>query len=111
MVLTESRLKHVYISNVCSKIDDEFHVIMHIGPLYDDVRSSCFNFIHALSREFYELTLEHQFIEIMSYLLYYRIASKFMYGILTKIQNTKTVFKHGMVIMQQVTLARQLLTE
>ena len=67
----------------CSRIEDEFHVIMQC-PLYDDVRSSCLNSIHVLCHEFNELTLEHQFIEIMSNPLYYRIASKFMYDILNK---------------------------
>ena len=67
----------------CSRIEDEFHVIMQC-PLYDDLRSICLNSIHVLCYEFNELTLEHQFIEIMSNALYYRIASKFMYDILNK---------------------------
>ena len=67
----------------CSRIEDKFHVIMQC-PLYDDVRSSCLNSIHVLCHEFNELKLEHQFIEIMSNPLYYRIASKFMYDILNK---------------------------
>ena len=67
----------------CSRIEDEFHVIMQC-PLYDDVRSSCLKSIHVLSHEFKELTSEHQFIEIMSNPLYYRIASRFMYDILNK---------------------------
>ena len=45
----------------CSRIEDEFHVIMQC-PLYDDIRSSCLNSIHVLSQEFKELTSEHQFI-------------------------------------------------
>ena len=63
----------------CSRIEDEFHVIMQC-PLYDDVRFSCLKFIYV--HEFKELTSEHQFIEIMSNPLYYRIASQFMYDIL-----------------------------
>ena len=50
---------------LCSRIEDEFHVIMQC-PLYDDVRSSYLNSIDVLSHEFNELTLEHQLIEIMS---------------------------------------------
>ena len=42
------------------------------------------NFIRVLRHELNELTLEHQFIEIMSNPLYYRITSKFMYDILNK---------------------------
>ena len=45
----------------CSRIEDEFYVIMQC-PLYDDVRSSCLKSIHVLSHEFNELTSEHQFI-------------------------------------------------
>ena len=67
----------------CSRIEDEFHVNMQ-SPLYDDVRSSCLKFIDVRCHEFNVLTLEHQFIEIMSNPLYYRIASKFMYDILNK---------------------------
>ena len=47
-------------------------------------RSTYCNSIHVLCHEFNELTLEHQFIEIMSNPLYYRIVSKFMYDILNK---------------------------
>ena len=62
----------------CSRIEDEFHVIMQC-PMYDDIRSSCLKSIHVLSHEFKELTSEHQFNEIMSNPLYYRIVSRFMY--------------------------------
>ena len=34
----------------CSRIEDEFHVIMQC-PLYDDVGPSCLNSIHVLSHE------------------------------------------------------------
>ena len=67
----------------CSRIEDEFHVIMQC-PLYDDVRSSCLKSIRVLCHEFNELTSEHQFIEIMSKPLYYRIAFRFMSDILNK---------------------------
>ena len=39
-----------------------------------------------ITQEFKELTSEHQFIEIMSNPLYYRIASRFMYDILNKLR-------------------------
>ena len=75
------------------------------SPLHDDVRSSCLNSIHVLSHGFKELTSEHQFIEIMSNPLYYRIASKFMYDILNK----RRYMTFHNAIMSNVAIANHLI--
>ena len=65
IVLTESRPKNVYVSNIV-ELKMNFMLLCNAHCMYDDERSNCLNSIHVLSHELKELTSEHQFIEIVS---------------------------------------------
>ena len=67
----------------CNVLEDEFHVLLKC-TLYDDIRNVLFDEICNITSNFLDLTMQEQFLEIMSNPRYYRIAAKVMYTILTR---------------------------
>ena len=71
-----NRVRLRYIIVVCNVVESEMNVML-LCQLYNDLRSSCLNSIQVLSHGFNELTLEHQYVEIIENLSCYRIVSKY----------------------------------
>ena len=67
----------------CNVVEDECHVIMYC-TLYTDIRDRLFTEISELSCHFSTLTIDDQFLQIMSNTQYYRAASRAMYNILNR---------------------------
>ena len=72
----------------CHVVEAEFHVVMKC-TLYDDIRKDCLNHISSLI-PFFMLTIEEQFIQVMSNPKIYRSVSKAMYLILNRPHNVMT---------------------
>ena len=67
----------------CNVVEDECHVIMYC-TLYTDIRDQLFTEITEISCQFSTLTVDDQFLKVMSNSLYYRAASRAMYNILNR---------------------------
>ena len=76
------------LCETCHVVEDEFHVVMEC-TLYDDIRKDCLNHISSLI-PFFMLTIEEQFIQVMSNPKIYRSVSKAMYLILNRRHNVMT---------------------
>ena len=64
-------------------VEDECHVIMYC-TLYTDIRAQMFTEISEISCHFATLTVDDQFLQIMSNVQYYRAASRAMCNILNR---------------------------
>ena len=84
-----NQLKYTCISNLrlnvneCNVVEDECHVIMY-GTLYSDICDQIYAEIPEISCQFPTLTVDDQFLQIMSNTQYYRAASRAMYNILNR---------------------------
>ena len=67
----------------CIVVEDECHVIMYC-TLYTDIRGQLFAEISEIPCHFPTLTINYQFLQIMSNTQYYRAASRAMYNILNR---------------------------
>ena len=76
------------LCETCHVVEDEFHVVMEC-TLYDDIRKDCLNHISSLI-PFFVLTIEEQFIQVMSNPKIYRSVSKAMYLNLNRRHNVMT---------------------
>ena len=75
-----NQLKYTCISNLrlnvneCNVVEDECHVIMY-GTLYSDIRDQIYAEIPEISCQFPTLTVDDQFLQIMSNTQYYILQS------------------------------------
>ncbi len=67
----------------CGVVEDEFHVLM-VCAIFDDIRCKVLEDIGNITEGFSNLSLDEQFIQIMSNPQYFKIVSKAMYNILNK---------------------------
>ena len=67
----------------CNVVEDECHVIMYC-TLYIDIRDQLSTEIRDISCHFHTLTIDDQFLQIMSNTQYNRSASRAMYNILNR---------------------------
>ena len=71
------------LCETCNLVEDEIHVLLHCS-MYDDIRDTLFADICNTKRDFCDLTVDSQFILIMSDPLYFKFVSKAMYCILNR---------------------------
>ena len=71
------------LCETCNLVEDEIHVLLHCS-MYDDIRDTLFADICNIKRDFCDLTVDSQFILIMSDPLYFKFVSKAMYCILNR---------------------------
>ena len=76
------------LCETCHVVEDEFHVVMEC-TLYDDIRKDCLSNISGFI-PFFMLTMEEQFIQVMSNPKIYRSVSKAMYLVLNRRHNVMT---------------------
>ena len=71
------------LCETCNLVEDEIHVLLHCS-MYDDIRDTLFADICNIKRDFCDLTVDSQFILIMSDPQYFKFVSKAMYCILNR---------------------------
>ena len=71
------------LCETCNLVEDEIHVLLHCS-MYDDIRDTLFADICNIKRDFCDLTVDSQFILIMSDPLCFKFVSKAMYCILNR---------------------------
>ena len=71
------------LCETCNLVEDEIHVLLHCSR-YDDIRDTLFADICNIKRDFCDLTVDSQFILIMSDPLCFKFVSKAMYCILNR---------------------------
>ena len=71
------------LCKTCNLVEDEIHVLLHCS-MYDDIRDTLFADICNIKRDFCDLTVDSQFIRIMSDPLYFKFVSKAMYCVLNR---------------------------
>ena len=67
----------------CNEVEDESHVLMYC-PLYDDIRDQLTLSINDINPSLQDSSVQDQFIQLMSNLIYYRVVSKAICYILNK---------------------------
>ena len=71
------------VCETCNVVEDEYHVVMDC-KIYDDIRDRLFTEICGISFQFRNLSLDNQFLQIMSNPQFYRAASRAMHNILNR---------------------------
>ena len=71
------------VCSYCNEVEDESHVLMYC-PLFDDIRDQLTLYINDINPSLQDLSVQDQFIQLMSNAIYYRVVSKAICYILNK---------------------------